>query len=65
MDTDAMTLTDLDAVLAQLPADTVVILDGPHHGWLEDQQGVLVQSFTTWEGLRGAMQATAAEEPEA
>ena len=44
------TLADLDALLARLPDNWLLVLTDPHAGWLETEDGTVVE-FTTWAGL--------------
>ena len=50
------TLADLDALLARLPGNWLLVLTDPHAGWLEAADGTVVD-FTTWTELAAAFAA--------
>ena len=50
------TLADLDALLAHLPGHWLLVLTDPHAGWLEAEDGTVVD-FATWAGLAAAFAA--------
>ena len=47
------TLADLDALLARLPGDWLLVLTAPQTGWLEAEDGTVLD-FASWAGLAAA-----------